>query len=56
MKTRIEVRSRATGKVITSHEVNRRMTAKEIDKAKRECLRYLDPAKVTEPTVTYIDD
>lgn len=33
MRTRIEVRSRATGKLITSHEENRRMTAKEIEKA-----------------------
>lgn len=30
MRTRIEVRSRATGKLIASHEENRRMTAKEI--------------------------
>ena len=45
MKTRIEVRSRATGKLITSHEENRRMTAKEIEKA-----------KVTAPEVTYIED
>lgn len=56
MKTRIEVRSRATGKVITSHEVNRRMTAKELEKAKRDCMRNLDPTKVTVPTVTYIED
>ena len=32
------------------------MTAKEIEKAKRDCLRHLDPAKVTTPEVTYIDD
>lgn len=56
MKTRIEVRSRATGKLIISHEENRHMTAKEIEKAKRDCLRNLDPAKVTTPEVTYIDD
>ena len=29
MKTRIEVKSRATGKVIASHEENRRMTKSE---------------------------
>lgn len=56
MKTRIEVRSRATGLLVTSHEENRRMTAKEIEKAKRDCLRNLDPAKVTAPTVTYIEN
>ena len=50
MKTRIEVKSRAT------HEENRRMTAKEIEKAKRDCLRNLDLAKVTAPEVTYIKD
>lgn len=55
MKTRIEVKSLATGKVITSHEENRRMTAKEIEKAKRDCMRNLDPAKVTFPEVHYID-
>lgn len=56
MKTRIEVRSLTSGKAISSCEVNRRLTAKEIKKAKRDCLCGLDPAKVTEPTVTYIDD
>lgn len=56
MKTRIEVKSRATGKVITSHEENRRMTAKEIEKAKRDCLRNLDLGKVTAPEVTCIKD
>ena len=56
MKTRIEVRSRSTGKLITSHEENRRMTTKEIEKAKRDCMRHLDPAKVTAPEVTYIED
>lgn len=56
MKTRIEVKSLATGKVITSHEENRRMTDKEIKKAKRDCMRNLDPAKVTFPEVNYIDD
>jgi hypothetical protein len=56
MKTRIEVKSRATGKVIASHEENRRMTAKEIEKAKRDCLHNLDLAKVTAPEVTYIKD
>ena len=56
MRTRIEVRSRATGKLITSHEENRRMTAKEIEKAKRDCMRNLDHAKVTAPEVTYIED
>lgn len=56
MRTRIEVRSRATGKLIASHEENRRMTAKEIEKAKRDCMRNLDPAKVTSPEVTYIED
>ncbi|WP_418409287.1 hypothetical protein [Alistipes sp.] len=55
MKTRIEVKSLTTGKVITSHEENRRMTAKEIERAKRDCMRNLDPDKVTFPKVTYID-
>lgn len=56
MRTRIEVRSRATGKPITSHEENRRMSAKEIEKAKRDCMRNLDPSKVTLPEVIYIDN
>lgn len=56
MKTRIEVRSRATGKLIAGHEKNRRMTDKEIEKAKLDCLRSLDPAKVTAPAVIYIED
>ena len=56
MKTRIEVRRRATGKLIPSQEENRRMTAKEIEKAKRDCMRNLDPSKVTSPEVTYIED
>ena len=51
MRTRIEVRSRATGKLITSHEESRRMTAKEIEEAKRDCMRNLDPSKVTSPEV-----
>ena len=55
MKTRIEVKSLDTGKVVSSHEENRRMTAKEIERAKRDCLRYLDPKKVSTPKVTYID-
>ena len=54
MKTRIEVKSLDTDKVVSSHEENRRMTAKEIAKARRECLRYLDPAKF-KTEVTYID-
>ena len=56
MRTRIEVRGRATGKLIASHEENSRMTAKEIEKAKRDCMRNLDPSKVTSPEVTYIED
>ena len=55
MKTRIEVKSLDTGKVVSSHEENSRMTAKEIERAKRDCLRYLDPKKVSTPKVTYID-
>lgn len=55
MKTRIEVRSRATGKLIASHEENRRMSAKEIEKAKRDCMRNLDRDKVTAPEVAYED-
>lgn len=46
MKTRIEVLSLATGKIVSSHEENRRMSAKQIEKAKRDCLRHLDPQKV----------
>ncbi|WP_300105434.1 hypothetical protein [uncultured Alistipes sp.] len=53
MKTRIEVKSLDTGKVVSSHKENRRMTAKEIAKERRECLRYLDPAKFkTEVTLS----
>lgn len=54
MKTRIEVKSRKTGKVMAAHEQNRRMTAKEIRKAERDCLRNLDPTKVM-TTISYID-
>ena len=55
MKTRIEVKSLDTGKVVSSHKVILPMTAKEIERAKRDCLRYLDPKRVSTPKVTYID-
>lgn len=55
MITLIEVKSKKTGKVITSHAENRKMTSKEIEKAKRDCLRYLDLDKVTTPEVTFIE-